>query len=267
MEGIEFHRSEVSNDFEEERSIDNVPEEVLNEVIELKQLDSGFESITLLAANNTNGGYITDLFVHAKNVYGGTPWVAHEWSNHWENYANYAVTGAFEGYENHCGPTAITNIIKMYGNKYNNRSIKQSSNTSVYGKVIEANNENWLPYYWNTNFWFFGGTFNAFADGLIKDSFDKFGVTVYTHGRYDASYANIKNALGPNSKNRLTFIMLNGDDPYGAHAVVGYAYTRLYSSSLYAYKSYVKICDGHYSSARYVDMATMASDKYWEVRF
>lgn len=264
VDGTEVPREEVINAFEEERDIENVPESIISDIIESNQVEladtNGFE---FLASDNTAGGYITDPFTHAKNVYGGT-WKSYEWSNYWESSANFAKTSDFSGYYNHCGPTAITNLIKMYGNKYSNAVIKYSSNKNVFDKVLEANNDQLIPYYVNSTS-FIKGTLNARANGFIKDSFAKYSVTASVQGRYDASYENIKSCFLYSG--RLMYLMVSGHAPYGDHHVVGYAYTRLISQQTGWYKSYVKICDGHNSSARYVDMASISSDRFWQVSF
>ena len=254
-------RNKVNNTLKAKRNIANVPKKIRTMIIEekVKYAEKG----SVRPFSNTRGDYITNPYTHAVNVYGGV-WTEHESADNWSAYANYATMDEFpSNYQNHCGPTAITNMIKMYGNKYNNSLIKNSSNNQVFTRVMQANTlhsmETGIPYYNGL----FGGTVNATADGFIKDSFAGFMVSVSVLGRYTASYSSIKTTL--DSDSQLVYLMLQGHEPYGNHDVVGYAYIRLYSNSLNAYKSYIEICDGHNAGARYIDMGDIVNYQYWRV--
>ena len=61
--------------------------------------------------------------------------------------------------------------------------------------------------------------------------------------------------------------MLQGHETYGNHAVICYAYTRLVSTSTNAYKTYMKVADGWYTSPRYIDLATCLGDSYISIKF
>lgn len=262
LEGKEVFRSQVPNQIETLRDMQNVQPSVLQEIVTAKKaalIANGQEATTQAAADNHSGGYITDAGVYARNVYGGT-WTCTDWYNQWEDYANFATTSNFSGYSNHCGPTAITNAIKMYGNRYNNYTIKNSSNVAVFNKVIEANWDSG-NYYYNGG----DGTFDDSADAFIRDSFAKFGVNVSTYGRYYCTVDNIKNAT---TSDRLMYIMLHSyGEPYGNHAVIGYAWSRMTRSSDLGDKHFVKVCDGHKSSGRYLEVSLFIDDQYWEIHF
>jgi len=276
VDGDTVPRDELSNGFEEQRSIENVDEELLSAIVEAKEEALSTPGISTFAADNNKGGYITDPITYAKNVYGGT-WTANNWANNWESYTNFSTTGDFQnrgnGYVQHCGPTAITNIIKMYGKKYNHTTIKSTSAGLVFDKVIEANNSCIPPIYINSDnntiIDLLSGTSNVMAYELIKLSFNKFNVSVSTYGQYDVNYINTVNAVG--SSNRLMYIMTKKKEtahPYGNHAIVGYAYTRLMDKNGMG-RAFIKVCDGHKNTARYVEIDAIAGAgaKYWEVYF
>lgn len=65
------------------------------------------------------------------------------------------------------------------------------------------------------------GTPSATADDYIRESFSEFGRNIYTYGPY-YSIQNIKNA---STANRLMYIMLVGNNTYGDHALLGYAWS------------------------------------------
>lgn len=263
IDGEAIPREELSNGFEEKRSIDNVDEDVLSAIIEAKEGTSLPGGITTFV--NRLGEEITNPIEYAQNVYGDT-WTAFNWANNWEAYKNFAKQRDFSSYKEACGPIAITNIIKMYGGKYNNTTIKNSSDTTVFNKVIAANKEKDPLYYENATWENGGGTTRDTANDFIRDSFKKYNVNVRTFGEYDVNYQNTVNALG--SSNRLMFIMTvsSGRNPYGNHALVGYAYTRLMNSKGEG-RAFIKVCDGKVSDARYVEIDSIIGSTYWEVNF
>lgn len=257
-------RTQVQNSISAVRNIDNIQPAVLQSIV------SEQTSNKTRAGDNQAGGYITDAGVYAKNVYGGT-WKCTDYCNPWEDYANFAVTRNFPNYKNHCGPTAITNAIKMYGKKYNHATIKQSSNIAVFNKVMEANSDANNKYYTSE------GTSPTTANSFIKDSFKKYGVSVSMYGRYACNLQNLKNAV---TGDRLMYISLrqygkeeteNGESswkPYGNHAVIGYAWSCMTRTSDLGDKNFIKICDGHNTSGRYLELSLMGDDcKYWEIKF
>ncbi len=260
-EGEEVPREALSNDFDEFRDIENVTPEAIEMIVESKEEAAENGGISPLAADNTSGGYITDSAAYAKNVYGGT-WKCTSWSNKWESAANFAVAKSFPSYTNHCGPTAITNAIKMYGNKYGNNYIKGLSNTQVFNKVMEANKLSGNAYYIPAD-----GTPDKTADAFIKDSFKRCGVTVSTYGPYICTVEDMKNAT---TADRLMYVMLHEyGGPYGDHHLIGYAWACL-TDNTYTYSRnlhFLKISDGHKPSARALDMSQIVADKYWEIKF
>lgn len=261
VDGIEVSRSELSEGLSEYRDVDNVEDAALEDLLEARDIRN--QDVRLTRANDNNlGGYISNVFTYAKNVYGGT-WENYDWVNNWEKYAQYAITKHFDNnngnhYYYHCGPTAITNIIKMYGNKYSESSISTASKYTVFTKVMEVNEEAGYRYYTCD-----GGTYDSTAGEFLRKSFQKFGVTISIYGRYKANYDNIKNA---STGDRLMLIMLHGNGPYGNHSVVGFACNRIINQNG-GLISFVKVAGGHNTSGRYIETLSISQDQYWEAYF
>ena len=273
VEGNVVARSQVENQLTPLRDVKNVQTSVLKQIASQKRArNTG--TVPMRAGNNQEGGYITDAGVYAHNVYGGT-WTCTDWCNPWQNSEHYAVTSEFSDYQNHCCPTAITNAIKMYGKQYNHYTIKNSSNLSVFNKVMEANDEAPEPYYTCED-----GTFPDDADDFIKAAFRKYNVTVTMYGRYDCNLQNLKNAV---TSDRLMYISLReygkqeynskGElvwKPYGNHGVIGFAWSRMTRSSDLGDKHFIKIADGHNRSGRYLELSLLIEgddNRYWEIKF
>lgn len=261
-EGEEVPREALSNDFDEFRDIENVTPEAIEMIVESKEEAAENGGISPLAADNTPGGQISDTVAYLKYIYGST-WKCTSWNNKWESAAHFAVDTDFPGYFNPCGPVAITNAIKMYGKQYNNSTIKNASNTTVFSKVIAANNEPDIPYY---NQWS-GGTDMNRCDEFIKKSFNKFNVRVETYGRYKCDIENIKNA---STADRLMFIALHEDGygaAYGNHGVIGYAWACMTDSNYNRDRYFLKISDGQNRSSRALDVQRLYKESYWEIKF
>ena len=263
-EGEEVPREALSNDFDEFRDIENVTPEAIEMIVESKEEAAENGGISPLAADNTIDGYITNSATYAKNVYGGGIWKCTSWNNKWESSAYFATVYGFLGYDNHCCPVAITNAIKMYGNQYNNSTIKNASSYTVFKKVIAANDEANGIYFSSAN-----GSDMDIADDFIKASFKKFNINVSTGGRYNCTIDNIKNDT---TADKLMLVALH-IDKYGAnvyknHGVIGYAWACLTDDAFYPRNMYfLKVCDGHNSSSRALDVMRLNKESYWQIKF
>ena len=218
---------------------------------------------------NEVGGYISDPYMYAQNLYTDSAWKNIGWQNNWESHINLAVAQTFPNYPNCCVPLAITNIIKMYGNKYNNSSIKLSSNIQTFNKVMNVNNNTYNPYYINP----IGVPQSRWKDvwEFVAKSFKAFGVSVDMYGPYTPTFDDIKNVT---TGNRLMLLYLEGHAAYGTHAVVGYAYSQLRSTNTtdwtgaFLEMRFLKICDGITNAGgRFLNIDSIDTDEYWEVYF
>ncbi len=286
IDGIAVSRTELSCNLMELRSLDNVSAK-LAEVVSESKHTAFVDKIGISPhVNGSIGDIIDDVWKYAKAVYGDR-WVSNGYANHWESYAHFARTRDFDSYKgvtynNHCGPVAITNIIKMYGNKYNS-TIKSLSKFTVFEKVIAASKTATPNYYINSPVTNFGGTKGETANKFIEAAFRQVNVPVGTKvktfgpyvadnkvGNEDDGFINIKNCT---TGDRLMYLMLgnyglkeNPKDPDVPHHVVGYAYNQLTDNNGY-YLTFIKICDGRNTDGRYLDMDALRWTPYWEVKF
>ena len=270
LNGDEIQREDLSNEFEEMRSLDNVEEEVLEAIVESKE-EKPVGGISTFAVNRP-GDYIDDACAYASYVYGGTFSTAN-YANHWESAigSRKVATKTFNyGFSDHCAPTAIVNLVKANGWRYGNAGIKGATDGDIFGKVIEANGGNLgkrqagSKYYKSP-----GGTTISNAKQLAKDTFSKYNVQATMGAVKAVNYANTVSTL--TQSNRLMFIGVYADyanHPYGNHAMVGYAYSRL-SNERNVYRAFIKVCDGHQLGARYVEIDAIAvkNADYFEVVF
>lgn len=246
-------KTQLKSDFEACRSASYQ----LSNRIEMQNALSG-ESHTNGSGNDgvDIDGTIYNAVDYANANYAG-PFSAYEWDNHLEQYCKFTIMDSFPGYNDHCSPTAITNLIEMKGAYSGNSNITSKSEQTIFSTVVKHGLDN--EYYVNGTA--SGITYYSTLNKYIKESFSLFGMNVSVTNK-TASYNNIKTEI---SNNRPIYLSLlaGGDTAYTepdlGHDVIGYAYTRLKSSTTGNYKSFLKVADGWYSHGRYIDLAMTAS--------
>lgn len=250
VDGNEIKRDETVNAIAETSKLSNVPAALLRE-IETKK-----NSAQLM-------GEITDPFTHANSNYQG-PFVAipGDWCNKWENYMSFELMTSYntvdgKTYKDHCGPTAILNIVLSCKNRYGMPDIANTPKAQLFKQI--------LTYGLNMQFYSPGiGTIRLTANAYIKNVMAAFGRSVNVNGRHNIDYNNVKAKLNDND---LLYLSLDNHETYGDHALIGYGYCRIQSQTTEWYKSYIKVADGWSSRPRYIDMASAANSKFWSVDF
>ena len=247
-------KTQLKSDFEACRSASYQ----LSNRIEMQNALSG-ESYTTDSDDGVDlDGTIYNAVDYANANYAG-PFSAYEWDNHLEQYCKFTTMGSFSGYVNHCSPTAITNLIQMKGAYAGNSNITNKSYRTIFSTVAQYGINQ--GYYKNASADNDGGTSTDKINQYIKESFNLFGVNVSVTNKI-ASYNNVKVEISNNRPIYLT-LLAGGDTAYTepdlGHDVIGYAYTRLKSSTTGNYKSFLKVADGWYSHGRYIDLAMTAS--------
>lgn len=259
LTGLTVERADVINVLETKYDIDNVPAAILS----TSDKDTGVSTMTTTPGSSS---VITEPYDHANKWYNG-PFSCNDFQNHWEG-DGVAVechrTSEYSGYKNHCGPTAITNALIMYGNRFEVESITSKTHTEIFENVAKIGTSH--LYYVNSDLWgIIGGTSNALAANYILAAFNSYDVSGITvDGRFDINYKNIEISL---RNDRLLYLLLDSHQLYGDHHVICYAYTRLVSDADGSYVTYLKVADGWANSPRYIDIASLDGDEYWEINY
>ncbi len=256
LAGLSVERSDVVNVLETQYDISNIPAAIVSALLD----DNNASTMTTTPGSSD---VITDPIEHANQWYNG-PYSYNSGRNHWEEDGQtikFHETKEYDGYRNHCGPTAITNMLIMYGNRFGVDSITSKTHTSVFTEVADIGTSN--LYYINSET--LGGTVNARVNNYILDVFEAYNVSgVTVDGRFGISYANIVTSL---RNDRLLYLLLDNHDLYGDHHVICYAYTKLVGSTNSNYVIYLKVADGWANSPRYIDLSSVDGDKYWEIDY
>lgn len=258
--GTAVSRSRVKNTLKELRSREYLSTQLKTQIFEAKLFRPGISTYD----NNYKGDAITDVYTYAQNVYGGT-WKADGWVNNWEDY-KYAMTyHSVSEYSQACAPIALTNAIKMYGDKYGITSIRNTAGKKIF-EVIKDLKYGFFNnlYYWENGV---GMVDPNYIGDYAKDAFAKYGKTITVS---DFKNITAQNAISTCSAgNKLMLLCLSGNDHliYDYHTALGYAYNRIKASNQSTTKSFIKLCDGHSSGPRYLDISLISLSQYIELIF
>ena len=288
VEGTKVQRDYVENSLEELRSIDNVVQEVRESVV-VEKMKSTMDSTKVGAKSSVIT--IKDPFAFAKEVYGqdGT-WTCNDYKNFWESYAESSYPLIQDHlsaeYGKACVPIAITNILKLIGEKYgNNRLISPDPKAAaLYGmdhldifNQIEGMKWGFIRYYYPGE-----GTIRDVIREYTEKAITKYQVSATVSGEKALSVTNIVSTFQlPAALMLIDLEKGKGKDekgdpvdipgiPYGEqHAVVGYAYTRLANSKTNIQRMFVKIADGFEEGSRYIGTNFVTRDKtcYYQITY
>ncbi len=258
LDGSLVERSEVENHLEQLYDISNMSNIALSV--------APMEQNQILNCPEDREPAIEDIYAHASAYYGGT-FNFYSGVTAWDAYAVFHTTTEFEvvggtNYYKHCGPTAITNMLLTYANKYNVSAISSLGASNIFARVAELGSP---FYYGNISFGDIGGTTDSLADKYIVKCFNDFGIYDLTvEDRLDVTYNNLFSALRSNS---LAYLMLNDNPIYCDHHLIGYGLTRLKNPSTGQVATYLKLVDGHATVPRYIEITTITNDTFWRVQF
>lgn len=193
---------------------------------------------------------IDDPAAWAKSEYGGT-FTATEWKNAFESYCKFRTMDTFSqvngvNYSNHCGPTAITNLLEIVARYRGYSGVPYNNITQVFSQVAQLGISK--GYFVNDVYTWFDTSAT-----YLKESFSLYSITTSVTTKA-INYDNVKAAI--NGYNPL-FVALRNHEIYGSHFVAGYAYTCFTNESGQT-APFIKIADGWNSSGRYLPLS--ASD-------
>ena len=200
---------------------------------------------------------IDDPLEWANQYYEGPFVGTSDYKNEFENYCKFRTTYNFMslGYSEHCGPTAITNLMEMIGAYKRYPQITNLSYQQLFKRIADYGEQNKYFVNGDCTYWDTEGVY-------IIGCFDMLNLTARVTDK-TATFANIKSEL---TNHRPFYLTLYSHPYYRNHAVVGYAYNRAQSETTGDYLSFVKIADGWNTSGRYLDIASIQSSNQATLR-
>ena len=172
--------------------------------------------------------------------------------NIWDSFETFYTTGQFKdlgrGYQQHCGPTAMTNILCTLDRRYEYPSVHSERPESIFEKAALIGKHRLL--YINTNlFGFWGGSNSLLIYFYLRACLRFFKVKdIRVRGRV---FASARQAARELEKGRLLVFQVYYHKIYGTHLVVAYGLEH-YQALDGRIRTYIKLADGWSTRPRYL---------------
>ena len=234
LSGEQIEKNNLVNFVDENRNISNIPESAY--------LEYDYNNVSVCSE-------IVDPIGHANANYGG-PFSYTRRIDYWTNYMDYYTTdfGNRNQYTNHCGPTAITNLIAAFRNRYPAGAAGiPNDNDTLFLTIADKGILN--NFFSNTN-----GTPNNRAYYYIDYIFDMYGISPYQMYEISSNADDIEEYEFPMGYNAIFYMSLKKESIYEDHAVIAYGLSEMESQTTGAQKAYFHIADGWGESPRYIEL-------------
>lgn len=181
----------------------------------------------------------------------------------WAPYISRCTTGQFshleKGFKNHCGPTAITNMLLTLQKLHPVPALYGIKPATLFQEVA-ALGRHILAYY-NFSIWIFGGTTMFLTDLYIRLALRKYGhkktqVVPHLFGSASSQRQAILNCL---DKGSLLYLQLLKDPHYGSHHLLVSGYKTGDQTQLI-------LADGWSTREITVPLNKLKRISFWEIR-
>ncbi len=231
--------------------------ELVNYVGQSRNISNIPESAILNATTNISpNSVILDPIGHANANYGGQFVYTYQ-NDRWENYMDYFTVdyGKGVGYSNHCGPTAITNIIAAFRNRYPTNAINvPSSNNTLFTEIANLGISN--GYFSNSS-----GTLSSSREQYFEAVFDEYSIDPYSTYSILSHPDDVEEYKFPMTYNAIFYVSVRKHTTYSDHAVVAYGLS-IVSNQNGITRNYFHIADGWGVSPRYLELNDMINWAY-----
>lgn len=207
---------------------------------------------------------INDPVAHANAWYGGGFRVT-EYIDRWRGESEYHTTGEFARIRAksvlHCGPTAITNLLRSVARRTGNTWIERHSAEDLF-EVVASEGSRILAYHNGSWHNLFGGTSDVLAGYFINKAADAVRmpalaesapVMILTQQLYQWM-----------REGNLAFLMLHRHECYRNHHVLCNGVITVANRDGKQHR-YYQIMDGWASRPRYVDERSVIGDLFWKI--
>ncbi len=207
---------------------------------------------------------IDDPVAHANACYGGGYRVT-EYVDRWRKESEYHTTGEFAEVRAksvlHCGPTAITNLLRCFYRRTGNRWMARHSAADLF-EVVASEGSRILAYHNGSWHSLFGGTSDLMAGHFINKAADAVGMP---------SLAQSPPVMIVNrqlytwmKEGNLAFLMLHRHECYRNHHVLCNGVITVTNHKGENHR-YYQIMDGWAHRPRYVDERSVKGDLFWKI--
>lgn len=170
----------------------------------------------------------------------------------WFRYESFYTTGRFsgldKGFVQHCGPTAITNILITLDRRYGYEQVAKEEPEEIFRKVAALGrrylfyiNRNILHYWGGSNIWLMGF--------YLRSALRKYGIRDRRIHLWPVALP--KMAVEQLKKGRLLLLSVYHHKIYGSHSVVAYGLQNLKGADG-CIRTYIQLADGWAERPRYL---------------
>ena len=186
----------------------------------------------------------------------------------WAPYISRCTTGQFahldHGYKNHCGPTAMTNLLLTLHKKHASLELYGLSPEQLFSEVAALGRH--IFAYYNMKVWIFGGTTMVLTDLYIRMALKKYGfktVKVKPH-LFGSAAAQQKALLHCLDDGSLIYLQLLKDPKYGSHHLLANGY-EVVTDPVKGPETYLILSDGWSSQPQKVLLSKLKRISFWEI--
>ena len=185
----------------------------------------------------------------------------------WEPWAARYTTTAHFGrveeirYFNNCGPTALTNLLLMAGQRFGKLGGDADRARNIYHQVARFGVRH--LYFINSRLRLAHGTSDLRAVSYIRRMCRKL---LGIRPRIRLRRVTRKNVRYSLSSGSLLYLMLWHHPVYHSHHLLAYGCEDVENTETGVMRTYLKVSDGHANDVRFLDLADIRG-LYWEVQF
>ena len=249
-----------------------------------------------MGRNDQRPPVITDPLRHAENKWHQS-FTEAERVSIWEPFASYCTTKQFsqldEGFVNHCGPVAVTNLLLTLNGRYGFLKEDAVCPEEIFREVCVIGRKDLA--YWNTDaLKLFGGTYDPLTGRYIRDCLRHFGAPyedtaggiflgigraaregALTEGsalkrKSTLSVsgfvgADLRKLTGELRRGKVLYLQLHWHPSYRHHHVVCYGCRILADPERKKQLLYLLAADGWAAAPRYVEASSMLLRHYYAI--
>ncbi len=187
------------------------------------------------------------------------------WTNPWKKYESYCTTGQFadlgsKGYKRHCGPTAVTNLIRTLKMAEDDGFAEREDSTF---SRIAALGQQMLIYFNMDLMGHFGGTSDIWAGIYIRAALKKYHLKAKVIGRHFLTEENVKKAI---ERGSILYVEFHNHPQYKNHHVICYsAEELLVKKNKREVSFYLKCADGWSKKPQYLSLQSVPHGNFIEI--
>ncbi len=187
------------------------------------------------------------------------------WHNPWRRYESYCTTTQFhdlgpKGYVRHCGPTAVTNLIRAIKGR-EGQPLLETEDTTF--SRLAALGSHLLVYLNADVFGIFGGTSDLLSGIYLRQALKQYKCKARVIGRHFLNEKNVKAAV---ERGSILYVEFHRHPKYRNHHIICYsAEELLVRSNQKEVEFYLRCADGWSKEPQYLSLLSVPFGNFIEI--